>query len=120
MKEKIVDDVKDIFTQVVTWVKLEVEYAKLTAAEKCAMLMATLVMGLLMFLIGLVLLIVLSIMLIDVFRIFLAPWLACLCVAGILIVLMLLIFFLRKYLLINPIARFITKLFLNPGKSALK
>ena len=117
MKEKITTDIKEIFNQGRKWVSLEIEYVKLTAAEKFTVLLSTLVLGLALFLIGLVLLIVLAILMITVFKIFLSAWLACLCVAGILILFMLLLYMLRKQLLMNPIAKFITRLFLDPEKS---
>ncbi len=44
MKEKLTDERKELFTQGRDWVKLEVEYAKLTVAEKFTILASTMIM----------------------------------------------------------------------------
>ena len=43
MKAKITDEIKEIFSQGVNWAKLEIEYVKLTAAEKLIILMSVLI-----------------------------------------------------------------------------
>lgn len=116
MKDKIIDEIKEIFTQSANWVKLEVEYAKLTAAEKFTILLSTLILGAIILLIGIVALILFAFALADVFKLFLSPPLACCAVGGILILLILILYFFRKQILFNPIARFISRLFLDPGK----
>ncbi len=116
MKDNIIDHIKEIFKQSQIWLKLEVEYVKLTAAEKFTILLSTLILGAIILLIAMVAVILLSFALADVFKIFLSPAFAYLCVAGILLILILLIFIFRRPLLINPIARFITKLFCDNTK----
>ncbi|MCM1378422.1 MAG: hypothetical protein NC097_07925 [Clostridium sp.] len=118
MKDKIIDEIKEIFTQSRSWVKLEVEYVKLTAAEKFTILLSTLILGAVCLLIAMVVLILLAFACVDLFKLIMDPALACLSVSGILVLLIAVIFLLRKPLLLNPIARFITKLFFdtNPSK----
>lgn len=111
MKNNIFNDIKDLFAQSQTWMKLEVEYLKLTAAEKVTVLFSAVALGAICFLIGMVILILLAFSCVDLFKLFMAPALACLSVGGILILLILLVYLLRKPLLLNPISKFITRLF---------
>ncbi|MDE7382240.1 MAG: phage holin family protein [Muribaculaceae bacterium] len=117
MKDNLIDHIKEIFRQSQIWLKLEVEYVRLTAAEKFTVLLSTLILGAICLLIFMVAVILLSFALVDVFKIFLTPALAYLSVAGVLIILIGLILIFRKPLLFNPIAKFITKLFCDNSKS---
>lgn len=112
-KDSLSDQIKDIISQTRTWLKLEVEYTKLTVAEKLTMLAGALVIMLVCLLIGFVVLILLSQSLVDLFRAIMSPALAHVAVSGILILLIIVIYLLRRPLLLNPISRFITKLFLD-------
>lgn len=111
MKSKLTDELKEILQQSKNWVDLEIEYAKLTLAEKFTILMSQLIIGAVGLIIGNVILVMLAFSLCELFKLFMAPALAYLSVAGIVAVLLIVIFALRKPLLLNPIARFITKLF---------
>lgn len=113
MKAKITDEIKEIFSQTVNWAKLEVEYIKLTAAEKVIILLSTLILGALCMLLLVPLMIMLLFALAGVFRMFMPPYLAYLSVAGIVFVVIALIFVFRKALIITPVAKFITRLFLE-------
>ncbi|MDE5653550.1 MAG: phage holin family protein [Muribaculaceae bacterium] len=113
MKEKFSDSLKSIYDNGLQWVKLEIEYAKLTAAEKITVLLTTLIFGAVCMLLGMVILILLAFSLVDVLQTFLSPALAFLCGAGILVVLILILFLLRRPLLENPISRLISKLILD-------
>lgn len=113
MKEKFIDEIKEIFVQGRRWVECEAEYIKLTAAEKFTILLSTLIMGgivlaLVLFALGLM-----SFALVDVFRMIMSPVLAFLSAAGCILVLAVVLYLLRKPLLFNPIARFITRLLLD-------
>ncbi|MDE6272825.1 MAG: phage holin family protein [Muribaculaceae bacterium] len=107
------DSIKNIFANGKRWIELEIEYAKLTAAEKTTVLLSTLIFGAVCLLLGIVVLILLAFALENVFESFLSPALSFLCVAGSLLILILLLFFLRKPLLENPISRLISKLILD-------
>lgn len=113
MKENMTDSIKSIFANGKRWIELEIEYAKLTAAEKTTVLLSTLIFGAVCLLLGIVVLILLAFALENVFETFLSPALSFLCVAGALFILILLLFFLRKPLLENPISRLISKLILD-------
>lgn len=113
MKESLSDSIKGIIANGKRWVQLELEYVRLTATEKITVLMSTLVFGAVCMLIGAVVLILLSFALVEVFQQFLSPALAFLCTAGILLILIVLVYFLRKPLLENPISRLLSKLILD-------
>lgn len=113
MKDNLTDKVKEVFADSKEWVQLQVEYAKLTAAEKMTILGGAVALGAICLLIGVVILFVLALSLIDTFKMFMSPALACLAVSGCLVVLMVLLIIFKKPLILNPIAKFLTKLFLN-------
>ena len=97
---------------------MEIEYAKLTAAEKFSVLISTLILILALFMVSLVVMIVFAFALVDLFSIMMAHALACVTVGGIFLLLVLILYLLRKQLIINPIARLISKLFLTPKQKS--
>ena len=111
MKQKITDELHDIIVEGREWLGLEIEYAKLTVVEKATILASAVALGAVCFLLGIVVLILLSLSLKCLFELFMAPALAYLSAAGCVAVVLLVVFLLRKPLLIDPIARFLTKLF---------
>ena len=113
MKDNITDQLKGVVDSTRRWISLEIEYAKLTATEKITILLSTLILGAVCMLLGMVLLILFSFSLVDLFKTFLHPVLAYLCVGGILALLIALIIILRRPLLENPISRLISKLILE-------
>lgn len=113
MKEKLTDELKEIFVQGKNWMKLEVEYAKLTLAEKMTLLFSAMIIGAVCLLMGMVVLILLAFALVELFRLMMSPALAYLSSAGVIVVLIVLFYLFRKPLLLNPIARFITRLFIS-------
>lgn len=113
MKEKLTDEIKELFAQGRDWVKFEVEYAKLTVAEKFTILASTMIIGAICLLMGMVVLILLSFSLAELFKNMMVPSLAYLSVGGIICLLAVVIYLFRKPLLLNPIARFITRLFIS-------
>lgn len=113
MKENITDQIKSIYDSGRRWLELEIRYAKLTATEKITVLMTTLILGAVCLLLGMVLLILLSFSLADVFKSFLSPALAYLSVAGVVVLITIAIILLRRPLLENPISRLISKLILD-------
>ena len=113
MKNNLLDDIRSLFEQSKTWITLEIEYAKLTVAEKLTLLLGTLIIGFVCLLMGMVVLIMLAFSLAELFMLMMVPALAYLSTAGVICVLLLLLFLLRRQLLLNPIARLITKVFFD-------
>lgn len=110
---KLTDEIRSLFSDGKEWIELEIEYARLTLAEKFTVLLSTLVLGAVCLLMFIVVLMLLSLALVDVFKMFMTAGLAYLSVAGILAVLILVVYLLRKPLLLNPIARLISKLIVD-------
>lgn len=117
MKSKLTDEIKEIATQSINWAKLEVEYLKLTAAEKLIILMSTMIIGGVIMLLLLPVFIMFLFALVGVFKTFMAPPLAYLSVGGIVLLLTVLIYIFKKQLVINPVARFMTKVILEKHSS---
>lgn len=113
MKSNLIDDIRNIFEQSKTWVQLEVEYAKLTAAEKLTMLLSSLIIGFVCLLLGSVVLVLLGFTIAELFKLILQPSLAYLSAAGSICILVAIIYLLRRPLVLNPISRLITKVFFD-------
>lgn len=113
MKFNIVDEIRSVFEQSKNWLQLEIEYAKLTIAEKLTMLISALVLGFVCLLLSIVVLILLAFSLSELYMLFMCPALAYLSSAGSICVLLGLLFLFRKPLLLTPIARLISRVFLE-------
>ncbi|MBO4966090.1 MAG: phage holin family protein [Muribaculaceae bacterium] len=113
MKENITDELRNIFREGKRWMGLELEYLKFTAAEKFTIVLGMLVVGGVCLFIAVLALILFAFALVEVFRTFLCPALAYTCVGGIFVLLLIVIYLLRNQLIVNPIARFITKLVID-------
>ena len=107
---------KSVVTDLKAWLTMEVEYLKLSAAEKVSILVSTLVLVIVLAIVFMVVLIVLAFALVDLFCLMMPHSLACVTVGGILTLFIGLLFLLRNPILVNPITRLITKLFLTPKK----
>ena len=108
---------KSVVADLKNWLSLEVEYLKLSASEKISVLVSTLILVLVLFIVFMVVLIVLAFALVDLFALFMPHALACVTVGGILLLLIGILYLLRNPLVVNPITRLITKLFLTPKKN---
>lgn len=116
MKTKITDEIKELYSQGINLAKLEIEYLKLTAAEKIIILLSTMIIGGICMILLLPLLIMLLFALAGVFRLFMSPPLAYLSVGGIVALIIALVFIFRKTLIVTPVSRFITRLFLDKNR----
>lgn len=113
MKKKITDELKDMLKQSLVWTKLEIEYVKLTAAEKLVILLSTIIIGGIMAILTLPVFIMFLFALVGVFKLIMPSPLAYLTVGGIVLLIIFALYLMRKPLIINPVSRFITKLFLD-------
>lgn len=121
MKPKITDEIKELFTQSINWAKLEVEYIKLTAAEKIIILVSMMVISVVILLLLLPAILMFLFALAQVFIDFMPVAVAYVCVGGIVILFLGLLVLFRKQLVINPVAKFISKVLLgNPGSKSQK
>lgn len=113
MKSNLTDEIKGLFSQGFNWAKLEIEYITLTTAEKLIILLSTVIIGAIMAILLLPVLIMFLFALVGVFKLIMSPPLAYLTVGGIVLLIIFAIFLMRKPLIVNPVSRFITKLFLD-------
>ena len=113
MKPKITDEIKELLTQSINWAKLEVEYLKLTAAEKIIILVSMMVIGIVILILLLPAILMFLFALAQVFIGFMPVAVAYVCVGGIVILLLGLLVLFRKQLVINPVAKFISKVLLD-------
>lgn len=115
MKPKLTDEIKELFAQSINWAKLEVEYLKLTAAEKLIILVSMMVIGAVIMLLFLPMILMFLFALAQVFISFMPVAVAYVCVGGIVLIFLGFLILFRKPLVINPVAKFISKVLLeNP------
>ena len=113
MKNKITDDIREMITQGTNWAKLEIEYLKLTAAEKIIILLSMMVIGAVILLLLLPVILMFLFALAQVFIDFMPKALAYVTVGGIVLLLLGVLIIFKKELVINPVAKFISKVLLD-------
>jgi len=106
--------VQDFYSSLKRLVALNLDYARLTAAEKLTILLSTVTFYALIVILGTLVLIFISIGVGHLLANTVAGTMAYLYVAGFYLVLFILLFIFRKQLFVNPIARFISKIFVKP------
>jgi hypothetical protein len=108
-------DYKELWQEIKKFFTLELNYTKLTAVEKLSVILSAVAfIGVLMIL-GACLLFYASTALVFLISDLIGcTWGAYLIVAGVLILLMFIVAAFKKKLIINPVTKFLTKLFLNP------
>lgn len=108
-------DYKKLFTEARRFFSLEWDYTKLTAVEKLAVLLSATAFVAVVIIIGTFALHYLFAALISVLASALGcTWGAQLIAAAILCLLLLVVFAFKKQLIVDPVARFVSKLFLTP------
>lgn len=113
MKTKITDELKEMVTQGINWAKLEIEYLKLTAVEKVIILISMMVIGAVFILLLLPAVLMFLFALAQVFIDMMPKAVAYVCVGGIVLFLLSILVLFRKQLVINPVAKFISKVLLD-------
>lgn len=109
---------KELWNEVKKYISLQIDYAKLTAVEKLTVLLSAIAF------VGVVLVLFacafffLSAAFVEWLDSMLAcKWLANLITCGIALLLIVLVFCFKKKLIMDPVAKFVTKLFLNPPQN---
>lgn len=104
----------ELWDEVKKYLTLQIDYAKLTAVEKLVVLLSAIALATVLMILGACVLFYLSFaivyMLVDVIG---CVWGAYLIVSGLFVVLAIVVFALRKQLILDPVAKFFTKLFLT-------
>lgn len=110
MKSKLIDQLNLLKADVLRFIEVNVEYAKLTAAEKFTMLGGMLVIGVVsLAAIGFIF-IFLGFSCAELFKLFMSPALAYLSTAGVFLVLCIVLILLRNPLIMTPISRLLTRI----------
>ena len=108
---------KELFAEIKKYVTLQVDYTKYTVTEKMVVLLSAtataLIFGALGFGVLFYLSIALAVYLAEVLN---CQWGAHAIVAGIYALLLVLVVIMRKPMIVDPIARFLSKLFLKPNE----
>lgn len=107
--QKMFDNIKRMIT-------LQLDYARLTAAEKLTIILSTMAIYGLVVIFATLSLVFITLGVGHLLATTIAPHFAYLIVAGFYVVVLFLLFIFRKQLFVNPIARFVSKLFINPSE----
>jgi len=111
MKNNFTSMLKETIELGKKYVRLQIDVAKLTTVEKLTMLLGGITLGLVAVLCMGFVLLLLAFAAADLLKNIMSAALAYLATAGIVVAVMMLIFALRKQIIINPIARMVSKLF---------
>ncbi len=109
----LLDQFKDLLARSKDWATLELEYAKLTAAEKLTMLAGLACTGAVCLLFGITALIMFGISLAFLFKEIMGFALSFLAAGACILILLAIVYIFKEKLIINPIARIITKILLK-------
>lgn len=101
-------------------ISLYIESAKLTAAEKLTLLLSAAVLFIIAFMLVTIAIAFGTVALLQLLQLALSPIAAASILAGFFLLLAVLIFLFRKPLIINPTARFMSKLIMDIGKDRIK
>lgn len=104
---QMIENIKRLIT-------LQLDYARLTATEKLTIILSTMAIYALVVIFGTLTLVFLTLGVGHLLATTIAPHFAYLIVAAFYVVVLIALLLLRKKLFINPIARFLSKLFVNP------
>lgn len=109
-------DIKKLISEAKQHLKLEINYGKLTAVEKISILLSGIALVAALTVIGCFAIYYITSTLVLLFaKMTGVIWAAYLVMSLILVLLMGIVFAMRKQWIIDPITRFVTKLFLNPN-----
>lgn len=118
MEQNRTGNFKRLFDIGLRYITIQLDYAKLTAAEKLTVLLSTIAFFAMAVIIGLITLVFISIGIGHWLSVTIAPYTAYLFVSLFYLLLLVLLIIFRQQLIFNPVARFISKLFLkNPDES---
>jgi len=113
MKNDFTQLLKETLTLGKQYIKLQIDVARLTLAERLTLLLAGITLGLIAVLFAGFIILLLAFAAADLFKEIMYPALAYVSTAGVVAIILLIIYLLRKQLIINPIARMISKLFIS-------
>jgi membrane protease YdiL (CAAX protease family) len=105
----------ELWQEVKKYIALQIDYTKLTLVEKLTMLMSAIISVCLIIVLSACALFFLSAALVSWLEVVLNSTLIANLIVGCgILIILLLVFCLKKTLILNPVSRFVSKLFLNP------
>lgn len=107
------EQLASIWAEIKDTLRLNLDYARLTGAEKLTTLLSACVIGLLSIIIVSIVIFLISVAMIVLMSSATGILGACFIMAGIYAVILVLLFAFRRQVIINPIARFLSTLFLK-------
>ena len=110
MKSDFSAQLQELYIVAKRYLSFQIDVAKFSLAERVALLLGGLALGLIGLLSGGILVLFLAFSAASLFRTIMSPALAHLTVAGCIAVLFLLLYLLRKPLILNPISRLVSKI----------
>ena len=112
-----VNSYKELWSECKKYIALQMDYAKLTIVEKITIILSAMTFVGVIIVLSICALFFLSVAFVEwLDMVIKCTWLANIITGAIILVLMLIVICLKKSLIINPMSKFITKLFLNPPK----
>lgn len=110
MRSRITGELKRFWAVLRRYITLNIEYAKLTAAERFTMLSGAVAIGVISLACISFVLIFLGFSCAELFKLFMSPALAYLSTAGIFMLLVIILVVARNTLILNPISRIVTRI----------
>lgn len=116
MQEDTQKAISEMCTEAKKVGSMYLDIARLTAAEKATAIFSMLAIALIVLMLGMVVLVFITMGIASLLEEYIAPFWSFFIVAGVFILSAVLLFLLREKLIFDPVARFMSKLFLNPPK----
>lgn len=113
MNENLSQQIQSLIKLSKRYVSLQFNYGKLTLAEKLTLLFSGLLLVLIFAILGAFAIGFIAFALVDILKESISPVAAYFTVATIFLIVALSVYLLRKVLIVNPIARFVSKLFFD-------
>lgn len=112
-----VNSYKELWGECKKYITLQIDYLKLTTVEKLTVLLSAMTfVGIIIVLSACVLFFLSAAFVSWLDTVINCTWLANVIVGAIILILMIIVLSFKKRLIINPVTKFVTKLFLNPPK----
>jgi len=116
MQENTHNDIPSLCSDAKKLGAMYLDFARLTAAEKATTLFSMLTIVILAVMLGMVVLVFLIMGIASLLESYIVPFWSYFIVAGVFILLAVVIYLFRDRLIYNPVARFMSRLLLNPPK----
>lgn len=110
MKNTFLSHIKDLIAEVKRFLKLQTDCVRLLVAEKLTILLSALILAIIGVILGAFIIVLLAMAGVSALSEFMSPGLAYLCMAGVVSFLLVIVLLLRKYIVVNPLAKLISKI----------